>query len=128
MGANPSVKASAQFTTSGFPPATATTVAIFHRPDLNAPISDGATRNIRNLIGHQDIALSASAISITIKAAPTAAMDVSGSGIGPSATAPNASSITRITWNGVSNSATITAGTSLTAVTITYSLYHTSDQ
>ena len=127
-GANPILKASTQLSASGFSLAPATIVAIFHRPDLNTPISDGATRNIRNLIGHQDIALSASAISITIKASPTAAMDVSGSGIGPSATAPNASSITRITWNGGSNSATIAAGTSLTSDTITYSLNHSANQ
>lgn len=91
-------------------------------------VSDGATRNMRNLIGHQDIALTASAISITITASPTAAMDISGSGIGPATTAPDASSITRITWNGGSNTATIPAGTSLTSDTITYSLSHTADQ
>jgi hypothetical protein len=127
-GANPIVKASTLLSTSGFSLAGTTTVAIFHRPDTGTNISDSATRNIRDAIGHQDIALSASAISITITASPTAAMNVTGSGIGPAATAPNASSITRITWGGGNNSATIAAGTSLTSDTVSYSLNHTADQ
>ena len=127
-GANPILKGSTLLGTSGFSLAATTTIAIFHRPDTSMNISDGATRNIRNLIGHQDIALSAGAISITITASPTAAMNVTGSGIGPATTAPNASSITRITWGGGNNSATIAAGTSLTSDTITYSLTHTADQ
>jgi hypothetical protein len=127
-GANPILKGSTSLNTSGFTLAPQTTTSIFHRPDTGMNISDGATRNIRNLIGHQDIALTAGAISITITASPTAAMNVTGSGIGPATTPPNASSITRITWNGGSNSATIAAGTSLTSDTITYSLNHTADQ
>ncbi len=127
-GANPILKASTLLGTSGFSLAGSTTVAIFHRPDTGTNISDGATRNIRDAIGHQDIALSASAISITITASPTAAMNVTGSGIGPAATVPNAGSITRITWGGGNNGATIAAGTSLTSDTISYSLNHTADQ
>ena len=71
-GANPILKGSTVLITSGFALAGPTTVAIFHRPDTGTNISDGATRNIRDAIGHQDIALSASAISIYRAFSPAA--------------------------------------------------------
>ena len=62
-----------------------------------------------------------------MQASPTNNLNITGSGIGPAATAPNASAITRITWGG-SNGTTVTHGTSKTSDTITYSLDHTVDQ
>jgi hypothetical protein len=49
-------------------------------------------------------------------------------GIGPAATAPNTSSMTRITWGGGSNGTTVAAGAAATSDAITYSLNNSVDQ
>ena len=63
-----------------------------------------------------------------MKASATQALNITGAGIGPAATAPNASSITRITWDGGSNGTTVSAGTTKTSDQISYTLDHTVDQ
>jgi hypothetical protein len=127
-GANPIVKGSVKLNTSGYVLAPNTTTTIFARGDTGTNSNDSATRNWREQIGHQDITNPAGKITISLTAAPSAALNITGSGIGPAATAPNTSSITRITWDGGNNGTTISAGTTKTSDQITYSLNNTIDQ
>ena len=127
-GANPIIKGSTLLGTSGYTLAPNTSSNIFSLSDSGTSSTDSATRNWREQVSHLDITASATTITITVKASPTAALDISGAGIGPAATAPNASSITRITWGGGNSGATVAAGTSATSDQISYSLSNSTDQ
>jgi hypothetical protein len=127
-GANPIVKGSVQINTSGYVLAPNTTTTIFARNDTGTNSNDSATRNWREQIGHQDITNPAVKITVSLTAAPSAALNITGAGIGPAATAPNTSAITRITWDGGNNGTTIAAGTTKTSDQINYSLDNTIDQ
>ncbi len=127
-GANPIIKGSTQLVTSGYVLAPDTSTTIFSLSDSGTSSTDSGTRNWREQVSHLDITANATKIKITVTASATGDLNITGAGIGPAATAPNASSITRITWDGGSNSTTVTHGTSKTSDTITYSLDHTVDQ
>jgi hypothetical protein len=127
-GANPVIKGSTVQSTSGFTLAPNTSTTIFSLSDSGTSSTDGATRNWREQVSHLDISANASAITISVKASATQALNITGSGIGPAATAPNAGSVTRITWGGGNNGATVAAGATATSDAITYSLDHTVDQ
>jgi hypothetical protein len=127
-GANPIIKGSTLLVTSGYVLAPDIPTTIFSLSDSGTSSTDSATRNWREQVSHLDITANATKIRITVTASATVDLSISGAGIGPAATAPNASSITRITWDGGSNSTTITHGTSKSSDTITYSLDHTVDQ
>jgi len=127
-GANPIIKGSTLLVTSGYALAPDITTTIFSLSDSGASSTDSATRNWREQVSHLDISANATKIRITVTASPTVDLNITGAGIGPVTTAPNASSITRITWDGGSNSTTVTRGTSKSSDTITYSLDHTIDQ
>ena len=96
--------------------------------DSGTSSTDSATRNWREQIGHAQITSSAIGVSVTIKASATAALNITGSAIGPVATAPNTSAMTRVTWGGGNNGTTVAAGTSATSDTITYNLNNSVDQ
>jgi hypothetical protein len=127
-GANPIIKGSTLLVTSGYVLAPNTNTNIFSLSDSGTSSTDSATRNWREQVSHLDITASATTITITVKASPTAALDITGAGIGPAATAPNAGSITRITWGGGNNGTTVAAGTSTTSDQISYSLSNSADQ
>jgi hypothetical protein len=127
-GANPVIKGSTLLVTSGYLLAPDITTTIFSLSDSGASSTDSATRNWREQVSHLDITANATKIRITVTASATVDLNITGAGIGPAATAPNASSITRITWDGGSNGTTVTHGTSKTSDTIVYSLDHTVDQ
>jgi len=127
-GANPVLKGSTLLSTGGYALAPNTSATIFSRPDSGASSTDSATRNWRQQIGHTDITANASVITISVKASPTVALNITGAGIGPAATAPNTSSITLVTWGGGNNGTTVAAGTTATSDQITYSLSNSVDQ
>ncbi len=127
-GANPIIKGSSLLVTSGYVLAPDTATTIFSLSDSGTSSTDSATRNWREQVSHLDISANATKIRITVTASATVDLNITGAGIGPAATAPNASSITRITWDGGSSGTTVTHGTSKTSDTITYSLDHTVDQ
>jgi len=127
-GANPILKGSTLLSTSGYTLAPNQVVTILSLSDSSTSSTDSATRNWRMQIDHTTISNSAVAVAITVKASATQALNITGSAIGPANTAPNTSSMTRITWNSGSNGATVSAGTSLTSDTITYSLNNSVDQ
>jgi hypothetical protein len=126
-GANPIIKGSTLLVTSGYVLAPDIPTTIFSLSDSGTSSTDSATRNWREQVSHLDITANATKIRITVTASATVDLNITGAGIGPAATPPNASSITRITWGG-SNGTTVTHGTSKTSDTITYSLDHTVDQ
>lgn len=127
-GANPIVKGSTLLNTSGYTLAPNTTTSIFTPPDSLTSSTDSATRNWREQVSHLDITNAASLITISVTASPTAALNITGAGIGPATTAPNTSSITRITWGGGNNGVTVPAGTTVTSDQLSYSLDNTVDQ
>jgi parallel beta helix pectate lyase-like protein len=127
-GANPILKGSTLLVTTGYTLAPNTNTTIFSLSDSGTSSTDSATRNWRQQVSHLDITAGASTITITVKASATAALNITGAGIGPAATAPNASSITRITWGGGNNGTTVSAGTSATSDQISYSLSNSVDQ
>ena len=127
-GANPIIKGSTLLVTSGYTLAPNTSTNIFSLGDSGTSSTDSATRNWREQVSHLDITASATTITITVKASATASLNITGAGIGPAATAPNASSITRITWGGGNNGTTVVAGTSATSDQISYSLSNSTDQ
>jgi hypothetical protein len=127
-GANPIIKGSTQLVTSGYLLAPDITTTIFSLSDSGTSSTDSATRNWREQVSHLDITANATKIRITVTASATVDLNIAGAGIGPAATAPNTSSIARITWDSGSNSTTVTHGTSKTSDTITYNLDHTVDQ
>ncbi|MGD0908660.1 MAG: hypothetical protein ABSA96_13840, partial [Candidatus Acidiferrales bacterium] len=127
-GANPILKGSTLLSTGGYTLAPNTSATIFSRPDSGASSTDSATRNWRQQIGHTDITANASVITISVKASPSVALNITGAGIGPAATAPNTSSITRVTWGGGNNGTTVAAGATATSDQITYSLSDSVDQ
>ena len=115
-------------TTSGYTLAPGSSTTIFSLSDSGTSSTDSATRNWREQVSHLDITASATKITITVKASATAALNITGAGIGPAATAPNASAITRITWGGGNNGTTVAAGTTATSDQITYTLNNSTDQ
>jgi hypothetical protein len=127
-GANPVLKGSTALNTSGYTLAPNTTTAIFSPPDSGTSSTDGATRNWREQVSHLDITNPASLITISVTASASAALNITGAGIGPATTAPNSSATTRITWGGGSNGTTVAAGTTATSDQISYSLNNTVDQ
>jgi len=127
-GANPILKGSTALNTSGYTLGPNTTTQIFARPDTGTSSTDSLTRNWREQVSHLDITNPAALITISVTASPTAALDITGAGIGPATTAPNTSAITRITWGGGNNGTTVAAGTSATSDQISYSLDNTVDQ
>jgi len=128
-GANPILKGSTFLTTSGYTLAPNQTATICSLTDSGTSSTDSGTRNWREQIGHVQISTSAVAVNVTVKASATAALNITGSAIGPvSGSAPNASSMTRIAWGGGNNGTTVAAGTTATSDTITYSLNNSVDQ
>ncbi len=127
-GANPIVKGSTLLATSGYTLAPNTTTPIFSPPDSGTSSTDSATRNWREQVSHLDITNPATLITISVTASASAALNITGAGIGPASTAPDTSSITRITWGGGNNGTTVAAGTTVTSDQISYSLNNTLDQ
>ena len=127
-GANPIIKGSTLLTTSGFTLAPNTTTSIFTPPDSGTSSTDSATRNWREQVSHLDITNSAALITISVTASPSAALNITGAGIGPATAAPNTSAITRITWGGGNNGTTVAAGSTVTSDPISYSLNNSVDQ
>ena len=127
-GANPVIKGSTALSTSGYTLGPNTTTSIFTPPDSMTSSTDSGTRNWREQVSHLDITNPAGLITISVTASPTAALDITGAGIGPATTAPNTSAITRITWGGGNNGATVAAGTTATSDQISYNLDNTVDQ
>ena len=127
-GANPIIKGSTNLTTSGYTLAPNTLTTIFHRPSLGTYASDSETINFRQGIPVGEISNAAVEISISVTASPSLALNITGTGIGPAATEPNATSITRITWNGGMDGTTVPAGTTVTSDTIAYTLDNTVPQ
>jgi hypothetical protein len=134
-GANPIIKGSTLLNTAGYTLAAPLILTIFAPGDTGTNVSDSLTINMREDLpasynGHPTIASSAQAIYISLTASPTAAMNVTGAGIGPvtTATAPNTNSVTRITWNGGSSGITIPAGQTATSDRIVYNLNNAVEQ
>jgi hypothetical protein len=127
-GANPIIKGSTALSTSGYTLGPNTTTSIFTPPDSGTSSTDSLTRNWREQVSHLDITNPAGLITISVTASPTAALNITGAGIGPATTAPNTSAITRITWGGGNNGTTVAAGTTVTSDQITYNLDNTVDQ
>ncbi len=128
-GANPILKGSTKLSTAGYTlDSNLGSTAIWSYGDSSTSSTDSGTRNWRFQVHAADISASATTITITMAASATANLNVTGTGIGPAATAPNASSITRITWGGGNNGTTITAGTSQTSDPIAYTLSNSVDQ
>lgn len=124
-GANPILKGSTNLNTSGYSLAPNTMTTIFQRPSLGTSAGDSATINFREGIPVGEISNPAVKISISVTASPTLALNITGTGIGPAATLPNAGAITRITWNGGMNGTTIPAGQTVTSDAVSYSLDNT---
>jgi hypothetical protein len=95
-------------------------------PNFN--ITDSVTLNYRNFIASSSISASASAIKIRVYASDTVNLNITGSAIGPATSATSTQSMTRITWDGGSNSTTIVAGSFKDSDTTTYSLDNTVSQ
>ncbi len=127
-GANPVIKGSTNLSTSGYTLAPNTLTTIFHRPSLGTSSTDSATINFRQGIPVGEISNAAVEISISVTASPTLALNITGTGIGPAATEPNATSITRITWSGGANGTTVAAGTTVTSDAVAYTLDNTVPQ
>jgi len=124
-GANPILKGATNLSTSGYTLAPNTQTTIFQRPSLGTSATDSATINFREVIPVGEISNPASEITISVTASPTLALNITGTGIGPAATVPNASAITRITWGGGNNGTTIAAGATVTSDPIFYNLDNT---
>jgi len=127
-GANPIIKGATNLSTSGFTLAPNTLTTIFQRPSLGTSATDSATINYRQSIPVGEISNPAVEISISVTASPTLALNITGTGIGPAVTVPNAASITRITWNSGNNGTTIAAGATVTSDSIFYNLDNTVPQ
>jgi hypothetical protein len=128
-GANPILKGSTLENVSGFVPAPGVGTSIMSLSDSSTSSTDSATRNWRMQIDHATISASAAVVTITVKASPTQALNITDSAIGPvSGSAPNTSAMTQLTWNGGSVTATVSANTSLTSDPITYALSNSVDQ
>ena len=127
-GANPIIKGATNFSTSGYTLAPNTMTTIFHRPSLGTYASDSATINYRQGIPIGEISNAATLITISVTASPSLALNITGAGIGPAGTLPNASSITRITWSGGNNGTTVAAGMTVTSDAISYNLDNTVEQ
>ncbi len=127
-GANPVIKGSTNFSTGGFTLAPNTLTTIFQRLSLGTYASDSATINFRQGIPVGEISNAAVELSISVTASPSLALNITGTGIGPAATEPDATSITRITWNGGMDGTTVAAGTTATSDTIAYTLDNTVPQ
>lgn len=127
-GANPVIKGSTALATGGYTLAPNTSTAIFSPPDSGTSSTDSATRNWREQVSHLDITNPAGLITISVTASPTAALNITGAGIGPATAAPNTNAITRITWGGGNNGTTIAAGATAISDQTSYNLDNTVDQ
>jgi hypothetical protein len=127
-GANPIIKGATNLSTSGYTLAPNTMTTIFQRPSLGTFASDSATINYRQGIPVGEISNAAVLITISVTASPSLALNITGAGIGPAGTLPNASSIARVTWGGGNNGTTVAAGTTVTSDPISYSLDNTVTQ
>jgi hypothetical protein len=130
-GANPILKGSTLLATGSFTLVPNQTVTIFSLTDSGTSSTDSGTRNWREQIGHARISNSVISLSVTVKASPTAALNITGAAIGPVSGglgAPNTSAMTRITWGGGNNGTSVAAGASATSDTIAYSLDNSVDQ
>lgn len=127
-GADPVLKGSTFLSTGSFTLAPNLIATVFSLHDSGTSSTDSGTRNWREQIGHVQIANSLISLTITVTASPTAALNITGSAIGPVTTAPNTSAMTRVTWSGGSNGITVAAGTSATSDVITYTLNNSIDQ
>jgi hypothetical protein len=127
-GANPIIKGATNLSTGGYTLAPNTQTTIFQRPSLGTSSTDSATMNFRQGIPVGEISNAAVEITISVTASPTLALNITGTGIGPAATLPNASAITRITWGGGNNGTTIAAGATATSDPIFYNLDNTVPQ
>ena len=127
-GVNPILKGATNLSTSGYTLAPDTMTTIFQRPSLGTSATDSATVNFRQGIPFGEISNPAVEISISVTASPTLALNITGSGIGPATTLPNASAITRITWNGGMNGTTVPAGQTVTSDAVSYTLDNTVPQ
>jgi hypothetical protein len=127
-GANPILKGATNLNTSGYTLAPNTMTTIFQRPSLGTSATDSATVNFRQGIPVGEISNPAVEISISVTASPTLALNITGTGIGPATTVPNASAITRITWNGGMNGTTVPAGQTVTSDPVFYTLDNTVTQ
>jgi hypothetical protein len=121
-GANPILKGSMLLTISGYVLAPNTSTTIFSLSDSSSSSTDSGTRNWRESIASAGFTGSATKITITVKASATVALNITGAAIGPAATVPNSSSMTRITWGGGNNGTTVSAGATATSDAITYTL------
>ena len=127
-GANPMLKGSTFLSSGGYTLAPNQTATIYSLTDSGTSSTDSATRNWREQIAHANISASVITLTVTVKASATAALNITGAAIGPVSTAPNTSSMTRITWGGGNNGTTVAAGASATSDTIAYSLSNSVDQ
>ena len=127
-GANPILKGSAVESNSGFTLAPNQIATVFSLNDSGTSSTDSGTRNWREQISHTQITNSVISLTVTVKASSTVALNITGSAIGPVTTAPNTSSMTRVTWGGGNNGTTVAAGTTATSDVITYSLNNSVDQ
>ena len=125
IGANPIIKGSTLLVTGGYTLAPNTQTTIFGRPDAGTNTVDGATRNWRDQFPVGEISNPAVKITIAMQAGPGSDLNITGSGIGPAATAPNTNAITRITWDGGSNGTTVPARTTKSSDAIVYTLDNT---
>ena len=96
-GANPILKGATNLSTSGYTLAPNTLTTIFQRPSLGTSATDSATINFREGIPVGEISNPAVEITISVTASPTLPLNITGTGIGPATTVPDASAITRIT-------------------------------
>jgi hypothetical protein len=127
-GANPILKGSTVESNSGFTLAPNQIATVFSLNDSGTSSTDSGTRNWREQISHTQITNSVISLTVTVKASSTVALNITGSAIGPVTTAPNTSSMTRVTWGGGNNGTTVAAGTTATSDVITYSLNNSVDQ
>jgi hypothetical protein len=127
-GANPILKGSTVESNSGFTLAPNQIATVFSLNDSGTSSTDSGTRNWREQISHTQITNSVISLTVTVKASSTVALNITGSAIGPVTTAPNTSSMTRVTWGGGNNGTTVGAGTTATSDVITYSLNNSVDQ
>ena len=130
-GTNPILKGSTFLATGGFTLAPNLIATIFSLHDSGTFSNDGLTRNWREQIAAVQISNSVISMTVTVTASPSAALNITGSAIGPVSAAlgaPNTSLMTRITWDGGNNGTTVAAGASATSDVITYSLDNRVDQ
>ena len=130
-GANPIINGAALLTTSGYTLYAASDTEIY-TANAGSDADDGATRNLRSMITAAQISSSATSVKIRVYAASGITdLFINGSGIGPyagSGDAYDASAMTRITWDGGSDTTTIAHGSYKDSDAITYTLNNAVNQ